>query len=385
MTKYTLTDEHRARFPEWRDKWIANALRTGAYTEDDKARCRAAMDGLYRAADLTPPPRGVFCASPISAAIASAIAHGVWWLRRDQARHHALFGRTLTEAEIAASAREAVAVACGMRKAPFPTRMDAATGAATYDATYDATYAATYAATDAATYDATGAATSAVGPATRFLVACLPQWSRARDGGNHWSGWYAYLTFFRHVVQLPLDYSKFEHAEVLAEFGPRFVHADFWIVSEWPDFIRRDAAGRPHCETGPFCGWRDGRALYRWHGTEVPAAWIEDRASLDPATALTWPNIEQRRAAAEIIGWARVLDHVGARVVDTDTDPMIGTLLEADLPESPGTRFLRVKCGTGRDFCIPVPNTLRTALEANARTYRYTGDLAHYRAYAART
>ena len=69
MTKYTLTDEHRARFPEWRDKWIANALRTGPYTEADKTRCRAAMDGLYRAADLTPPPRGVFCASPISAAV----------------------------------------------------------------------------------------------------------------------------------------------------------------------------------------------------------------------------------------------------------------------------------------------------------------------------
>ena len=167
MTKYTLTDEHRARFPEWRDKWIANALRTGPYTEADKTRCRAAMDGLYRAADLTPPPRGVFCASPISAAIASAIAHGVWWLRRNPARHPALFGRTLTEAEIVASAREAVAVACGVRRVPMApyAATDAATYDATDDATDDATRAATgdatYAATDDATYAATRAATRA--------------------------------------------------------------------------------------------------------------------------------------------------------------------------------------------------------------------------------
>jgi hypothetical protein len=43
--------------------------------------------------------------------------------------------------------------------------------------------------------------------------------------------------------------------------------------------------------------------------------------------------------------------------------------LEATLPDSGKERFLQVRCGTGRDFCIPVPREMTTALQANAWTY----------------
>jgi hypothetical protein len=85
--------------------------------------------------------------------------------------------------------------------------------------------------------------------------------------------------------------------------------------------------------------------------------------------ALTWPNIEQRRCLAEIIGWKRVIEKLQPRVVDADADPEIGTLLEVDLPNSPGEKFLKVLCGTKREFVLPVPPEMQSAAQANAWTW----------------
>jgi len=54
---------------------------------------------------------------------------------------------------------------------------------------------------------------------------------------------------------------------------------------------------------------------------------------------------------------------------------MIGTLLEVDIPDIGNEKFLRVLCGTGREFAIPVPPNMKTALEANAWTYGLEGNL----------
>ena len=54
---------------------------------------------------------------------------------------------------------------------------------------------------------------------------------------------------------------------------------------------------------------------------------------------------------------------------------MIGTLLEVNLPDIGKEKFLKVLCGTGREFAIPVPPFMKTALEANAWTYGLDGDL----------
>jgi len=96
---------------------------------------------------------------------------------------------------------------------------------------------------------------------------------------------------------------------------------------------------------------------------------------LSPETALTWENIEQRRVAAEIIGWDRVLSQLSTKTIDKDGDPQIGELIEVTLPDSGQERFLRVTCGTGRQFALPVPPNMTSALEANAWTYGVEPDL----------
>ena len=45
---------------------------------------------------------------------------------------------------------------------------------------------------------------------------------------------------------------------------------------------------------------------------------------------------------------------------------MIGTLYHGQVPGAEPCGFLKVLCGTGREFVIPVRNGLRTAIEAQA-------------------
>jgi len=77
-------------------------------------------------------------------------------------------------------------------------------------------------------------------------------------------------------------------------------------------------------------------------------------------------NAETRRAGCEIIGWDRVLSGIDARVISDDGDPMIGTLYRGQIPGAEECGFLKVLCGTGREFVIPVPNSIETAIGAQA-------------------
>jgi len=141
------------------------------------------------------------------------------------------------------------------------------------------------------------------------------------------------------------------------------------FISDRPAFTKMDNENRLHREDGPAVEYRDGWGVYSWHGTRVPAEWIKDRKSLTAKTALTWKNIEQRRAACEILGWVNVLAELKAKTIDRDEDPEIGELLEVNIPEIGRERFLKVLCGTGRTFALPVPPTMKTALEAQAWTF----------------
>jgi len=197
------------------------------------------------------------------------------------------------------------------------------------------------------------------------------EWSKVYHGGAYWAQYDAFLTAMRDVIGLRLkeheNYKFWEDAAIHGTF--RVMHEKFCIVSDFPEHLGIDDQNRAHGQEGPSHRWRDGWALYHWHGTAVPENWIMNKKSLTAKQAITWKNIEQRRAAIEIVGWANVLDQLDAKVIDEDGDPEIGTLLEVDLPNIGKEKFLRVQCGTGRTFAIPVPPEMRTALEAQSWTW----------------
>ena len=147
------------------------------------------------------------------------------------------------------------------------------------------------------------------------------------------------------------------------------MHEEFCMVSDFPEVLKKDEQNRPHCENGPSHRWRDGWSLYHWHGVRVPAEWIENKASLTAQMALSQKNTELRRAACEILGWAKILKELNAKTINKNKDPQIGELIQVDLPEAPGEKFLRVMCATGREFAIPVPKDMETAMQSNAWSF----------------
>ena len=512
MKKYTLTDEHRAQIPAWRDRWIANAMRTRPMDDTDRAAMRVAIRGLYEAAGLTPPPdhRIVFVPSPFVARFAGGIAAAIWWRRSHSstaATHDATYAattdatteatRAATSAATSAATHAAThdAIRAATRAATDVATHDAtdeatyaatyaatraatdvatdeatddatsaatsaatdvatdeatyaATDEATYAATHDATYAATRAATDVATYAATtdatdeatyaaaDAATTATTRAATYVattdatdeatyaatdaidddvhwwrvphmasivafarrvtggelgVLCA-QWAwRMSQGGNQWSAWVAFLSFFRHVAQLPLDYSKWDHWERAAIHGGlRIMHRDFCIVSDFPETLLVDAENRPHCDTGPFCRWRDGSALYAVHGVRVPAWLVEHPERLTADHITRESNAEVRRVMLERYGADRYIRDIGAVALDASD---FGTLYQVPLGDDEPLTMVRVTNstpepdGSYKDYWLRVHPELRpmrrgeyvghaqamTALNAVASTFGLTG------------
>ena len=187
--------------------------------------------------------------------------------------------------------------------------------------------------------------------------------------GAHDASWLSFYAFFRDVVGLECCKKLDGLIELAKHCGWANVFDELVVLQHRPEVIKMDDENRLHCENGPAIRYRDGFSVYAWHGTRIPAEWIENKASLTAKIALTWENIEQRRCAAEIIGWIKVLEELDAKVINEDGDPEIGTLLEVDLPDIGKEKFLKVQCGTGRVFALPVPPEMTTAMEAQAWTF----------------
>ena len=77
-------------------------------------------------------------------------------------------------------------------------------------------------------------------------------------------------------------------------------------------------------------------------------------------------SASQRRCACEILGWNTILNELDAVSIDKNKNPMVGELLEVKIPDIGRERFLRVKCGTDREFALPVPPDMQSASQAQA-------------------
>lgn len=148
---------------------------------------------------------------------------------------------------------------------------------------------------------------------------------------------------------------------------------DTIFLSRRPERLMLNERSQLHAIDVPAVEYADGWMVCAVNGQNVPTWWFTQRERLTPAAALSWRNIEQRRAAFEILGWDNILKKLDARVINEDADPEIGTLLRVNVPGLGNVQFVRVRCGTGRFFAIPVPNSVQTAKEANAWTYGRTG------------
>ena len=206
-------------------------------------------------------------------------------------------------------------------------------------------------------------------------------WDQLKSGNLHQDIWFAgaadgfWLAFYDYGRRAGATYDAQSNARLDAwieysrQCGVAFLYPDAAIICDRPRTLKFDDERRLHSETGPAIEFRDGWAVHAWRGVRVPAEWVEGKLP-SAADAIRWTNMEQRRAACEMIGWHKILDELHAVSIDRDADPQVGELVEVELPDVGVERFIKVRCGTGRTFAICVTRfPYRTARECNAATY----------------
>lgn len=354
----SLTPEEEAQMAEHVKLWTARALRTEPIEAE---KIVPALQNLYRAADLKAVPV-VITTSPMAMALAGGFAAGLWHCLENNELPKGDSGPRVIAASIRVATDRALKHISGQSlefQMPASTLQEIA--ASTIRATREAV-------TPGVPLSADLSGGRANSELVGFLLSCASRSMMMYQGGNMWASWECYLTACRDILGLRLKefekYAPWEQAAIHGGF--RIMHERFCIVSDFPEALRIDDQNQPHCDFGPSHRWRDGWSLYHWHGIRIPATWIEEKEKLAPETALKWDNVEQRRAAGEIIGMHRVLDLLNCKVIDQHPNPEVGTLVEADIPEIGRERFLRVRCGTGREFALCVPPDTRSALEAQS-------------------
>ncbi len=149
-----------------------------------------------------------------------------------------------------------------------------------------------------------------------------------RLGGRHWCEWQAYISYFRDETTLDIPQDIWDRSrtyEAIQSAGWVWPFRDFVMVCDLPTQIHRERIGpdgwgshRLHCENGPAVSWADGFSVYSWHGTVVPQ-WVIESPTVEKAMAER--NTEIRRAAMEVIGWDRVISHLGVDPIDVCADP----------------------------------------------------------------
>lgn len=306
---YKLTDEHRAQLEPWANKWIDIIMSCKEMDAEDKRITHDAINGLYEAAELALPKNITFVSSPLVLAFAGGFAAGLWHLASENAGPR--MGKT-----IYAGLNKAIdEVGKRLEESPSNEGIKQRIEEAVYEATKGLDFSRLKCDQDVAD----------------FLLGCASMHGRMWNGGNQWGQYVSYLSFFRHIVKLNIDYSKWRHYEDAAiHSGPRIMTKDFCMVSDRPKVIHVDSDHRPHQDNGPFCEWRDGWALYYVHGVKVPRYVIEEPDLITPTGIEAEENAEVRRVMLDKFGWDRYLEVSDATLMGSDD---WGEIYRKDIPD----------------------------------------------------
>lgn len=292
--KYTLTDEHRSMLKPWADKWIANAMSTRPMSSDERSAARAAVDGMYLASKLAKPKLGThFVRSPFALRFAGGFLSGLL--------------------ELLVSGK--------IEKVPSPEEVISAVHRAITKPTKRGTRENRWYSCNVSELRNLAVKLAGDKSLADVLIGHAESAHRMWSGGNQWSGYAAFLSFFRHVAKLDIDYSAWAHWETLAEVsGPRIVHADFCLISDRPTVLTVDSSNRPHAENGPFCQWSDGTSLYQFHGVRIPGWLATNPESLTIGDIDSEKNAEVKRIMIERFGIARYIKDADLKCIDDAVD-----------------------------------------------------------------
>jgi hypothetical protein len=340
--KYELTPEHRAELEPWSKKWIKNAMSTERMTDEDKTKCVGYVKEMYRSANLTEPKMVLFAPSPFAACIIAGFGAAISELGNKSKYTHEEMAEIVIKSASSSNTNESDAKS-KWYSVPYNVR---------------------------ALNEQLGLGETGL----THVKASRNMW----NGGNQWSGYVSYLSFFRHIVKLNIDYTKWDAYEQLAILsGPRLLHEDFTVISDRPVKLTVDAQNRPHNSDGPFCEWSDGTKLFSVNGVRLPAYIIQNPTAITVDLINAEANLEIRRIMIDKFGKGRYIKEANGTLVHEDD---WGKLYKKEIPNDEPLMMVEVvnstpePDGTFKNYWIRVQPTayggLKTAQAAIASTFR---------------
>ncbi|MFD3410075.1 DUF6745 domain-containing protein [Streptomyces cyaneofuscatus] len=165
-------------------------------------------------------------------------------------------------------------------------------------------------------------------------------------------------------------------AEVARNAGWWWPYERAVVISERPEVLHRDEAGRLDHGAGPALAYGDGFALYAWRGMPVPAAFLAELASLTPQRIREEENAELRRVMLEYYGYDRYLTESGAEPVHRDETGILWRIAldgDEDVVMVEVVNSTPEPDGTHRTYWLRVPPATRTAKDGVAWTFGLDG------------
>jgi hypothetical protein len=336
--KYKLTEEHKAQLKGWADKWIENAMSTVLMTADDKIECVKYVKELYTVANLPVPTFIYFVPSPFAMLVIGGFAAAIAQLgNKSKYTIPQMVDMVLNSADVKSNTKTKWYVGAYDVK-----KLNAELGLG------------------------------------ELGLECVKKSRDMWNGGNQWSGWVSHISFFRHVAKLPIDYSKWDCYEQLTKLsGPRIMGETFCIVSDKPVVLTVNDRNQPHNETGPFCKWSDGCALYSINSVRIPAYVVDNPEKITVELIENESNVEIRRVMIDRYGKDKFILDSKSEIVHTDD---FGTLYKKDLTGDEPIYMVKVvnstpePDGTYKDYWLRVDPKLyggiTTARAAVASTWR---------------
>ncbi|MFB7851883.1 DUF6745 domain-containing protein [Streptomyces sp. NPDC056053] len=161
-------------------------------------------------------------------------------------------------------------------------------------------------------------------------------------------------------------------AEVARNAGWWWPYERAVVISERPQALHRDEAGRLDRGDGPALAYADGFALYAWRGMPVPAEFLDELNALTPKRIREEENAELRRVMLEFYGYDRYLSESGAEPVHRDETGVLWRIAldgDEDVVMVEVVNSTPEPDGTHRVYWLRVPPGTRTAKAGVAWTF----------------
>ncbi|MEE1741531.1 DUF6745 domain-containing protein [Streptomyces sp. BE147] len=165
-------------------------------------------------------------------------------------------------------------------------------------------------------------------------------------------------------------------AEVARNAGWWWPYERAVVISERPEALHRDEAGRLDHGDGPALSYADGFALYAWRGMPVPAEFLAELSALTPERIRAEENAELRRVMLEYYGYDRYLTESRAEPVHRDETGILWRIAldgDEDVVMVEVVNSTPEPDGTHRTYWLRVPPSTRTAKDGVAWTFGIDG------------